>query len=79
LVPLIEAIENNLGRKPDQASADSGYCSESNLEALEAQGVDSYVAPGRQAPDNSERKNRRTADPTDAEESTMAASKHPTD
>jgi len=36
LVPLIEAIENNLGRKPDQASADSGYCSESNLEALES-------------------------------------------
>jgi hypothetical protein len=35
LVPLIEAIENNLGRKPDQASADSGYCSESNLEACE--------------------------------------------
>src|SRR6266568_1430117 len=33
LVPLIEAIENNLGRKPEQASADSGYCSESNLEA----------------------------------------------
>ena len=28
LVPLIEAIENNLGRKPDQISADSGYCSE---------------------------------------------------
>src|SRR6202023_284870 len=47
LVPLIEAIENNLGRKPEQASADSGYCSESNLEALEAHGVDGYVAPGR--------------------------------
>src|SRR6478752_1220776 len=47
LVPLIEAIENNLGRKPVQASADSGYCSESNLEALEAHGVDRYVAPGR--------------------------------
>src|ERR1700742_811158 len=47
LTPLIEAIENNLGRKPDQASADSGYCSESNLEALEAHGVDGYVAPGR--------------------------------
>jgi hypothetical protein len=29
LVPLIEAIENNLGRKPEQASADSGNCSES--------------------------------------------------
>src|SRR6266436_6704182 len=47
LVPLIEAIENNLGCKPEQASADSGYCSESNLEALEAHGVDGYVAPGR--------------------------------
>src|SRR5258705_10247586 len=47
LVPLIEAIETNLGRKPEQASADSGYCSESNLEALEAHGVDGYVAPGR--------------------------------
>jgi hypothetical protein len=31
LVPLVEAIENNLGRKPEQASADSGYCSEPNL------------------------------------------------
>src|SRR5258707_1277975 len=47
LVPLIEAIENNLGRKPEQASADSGYCSEANLEALEAHGIDGYVAPGR--------------------------------
>jgi hypothetical protein len=47
LVPLIEAIENKFGRKPDQASADSGCCSESNLEALEAHGVDGYVAPGR--------------------------------
>ena len=47
LVPLVEAIENNLGRKPEQASADSGYCSEANLEALEAYGIDGYVAPGR--------------------------------
>src|ERR1700682_735610 len=55
LVPLIEAIENNLGRKPEQASADSGYCSEANLAA-------------RQAPDSRERKNWRTADATDAKE-----------
>lgn len=47
LVPLIEAIENNLGPKPKQASADSGYCSEANLEALDAHGIDGYVAPGR--------------------------------
>src|SRR4029077_15813890 len=47
LVPLVEAIENNLGRKPEQASADSGYCSEPNLEALVARGIDGYVATGR--------------------------------
>src|SRR4249920_1878663 len=47
LVPLVEAIENNLGRKPEQASADSGYCSEPNLKALVARGIDGYVAPGR--------------------------------
>ena len=46
-MPLVEAIENNLGRKPEQASADSGYCSEPNLEALVARGIDGYVAPGR--------------------------------
>ncbi len=46
-MPLVEAIENNLGRKPEQASADSGYCSEPNLKALVARGIDGYVAPGR--------------------------------
>ena len=46
-MPLVEAIENNLGRKPEQASADSGYCSEPNLEALVARGIDGYIAPGR--------------------------------
>ena len=46
-MPLVEAIENNLGRRPEQASADSGYCSEPNLEALAARGIDGYVAPGR--------------------------------
>src|SRR5216117_2016147 len=33
--------------KKREASADSGYCSEANLEALEAHSVDGYVAPGR--------------------------------
>jgi hypothetical protein len=46
-VSLVEAIENNLGRKPEQASADSGYCSEPNLKALVARGIDGYVALGR--------------------------------
>ena len=44
----VEAIENNLGRKPEQASADFGDRSEANLEALEAYGIDGYVGAGRQ-------------------------------
>ena len=47
LVPTIDAIEANLGRKPAQASADSGYCSEANLAALEAREIDGYIATGR--------------------------------
>lgn len=47
LVPMTDAIETNLGRKPEQLSADSGYCSEANLEALENRGIDAYVATGR--------------------------------
>jgi hypothetical protein len=47
LVPMIDAIETNLGRKPEQLSADAGYCSEANLEVLEGRGIDSYVATGR--------------------------------
>jgi transposase len=48
LVPMIEAIKAQAGRNPDQLSADAGYCSDANLEALEARGIDAYVATGRQ-------------------------------
>lgn len=47
LVPMIDAVKTNLGRYPEQASADAGYCSEANLEALETRGIDGYVATGR--------------------------------
>jgi transposase len=47
LVPMTDAVEANLGRKPEQLSADSGYCSEANLEALERRKIDAYVATGR--------------------------------
>src|SRR6202030_4364550 len=47
LVPMTDAIEANLGRKPEQLSADAGYCSEANLEALENRSIDGYVATGR--------------------------------
>jgi transposase len=47
LVPLVEGIEDNLGRRPKEASADSGYLSEANLEALAGRGIGAYIAIGR--------------------------------
>src|SRR5437773_4334250 len=47
LVPMTDAIETNLGRKPEQLSADAGYCSEANLEALENRSIDAYEATRR--------------------------------
>jgi hypothetical protein len=47
LVPLLDAIADNLGRKPRQASADAGYCSEANLAAVAARGIAGYIATGR--------------------------------
>jgi transposase len=47
LVGLMDGIEANLGAKPKEASADSGYLSEANLQALADRGVSAYVATGR--------------------------------
>jgi Transposase DDE domain len=44
---MTDSIEQNLGCKPAQVSADSGYCSEANLQALADRGIDGYVAPHR--------------------------------
>lgn len=47
LAPLVDGIEANLGRKPQQVSADSGYLSEANLASLDQRGIDGYIATGR--------------------------------
>src|SRR5512134_941374 len=47
LVPLVDGIKQNLGRKPREASADAGYCSEANLAALAERNVSAYLAIGR--------------------------------
>jgi hypothetical protein len=48
VVPMAEEIEKNTGRTPKELSADSGYCSEANLEDLEQRGIRGYIATGRQ-------------------------------
>ena len=47
LVPLVDAVRTNLGRKPREISADAGYCSEDNLLALATRKIYAYVATGR--------------------------------
>jgi transposase len=53
LLPMLEKIEEQSGQKPEAVLADSGYCSEKNLELLEAvsesgKPVDGYIATGKQ-------------------------------
>lgn len=47
LVPLLDGIKDALGRKPKEASADAGYCSEANLAALAEREISAYLATGR--------------------------------
>lgn len=47
LVELVDGIRANLGHMPKEASADSGYLSEANLEALADRDIGAYLATGR--------------------------------
>jgi transposase len=44
LVPMLDQVQVENGRVPDQLTADAGYASESNFAALETAGVDAYIA-----------------------------------
>lgn len=47
--PMVEAIKANLdGRVPEKMSKDSGYYSEQNVLHLQKEGIDAYIAVGRQ-------------------------------
>lgn len=48
LVPMVEQIRANTGRRPQELSADAGYSSEENLRALHRRRIRAYVATGRQ-------------------------------
>lgn len=43
LLPMVEAVERECGERPQQASADSGFFSQENLEELEQRKIDAYV------------------------------------
>jgi transposase len=56
LMPLVEAVEQQSGQRPDGVLADSGYCSEKNLQALESEEhperrIEGHIATERQKHD----------------------------
>ena len=53
LQPMVEVMEKQSGQRPEAILADSGYCSEANLESLESAGrpekkIEAYLATGKQ-------------------------------
>lgn len=47
LLPMLQQVEENLGRKPEAASADTGYWSEANVTDRGVAGIDLHIATGR--------------------------------
>jgi transposase len=47
VVPLMDATLATTGARPEEVSADAGFCSEANLRALAERRIRSYVATGR--------------------------------
>jgi len=47
LLPMIEKVEEQSGRKPLQVLADSGYTSEASIVGAEQAGIDTYLAVAR--------------------------------
>jgi transposase len=48
LVPMLAQVEENMGRKPEAASADTGYFSEEAVTDPKLEGIDLYVAVGKE-------------------------------
>ncbi len=47
LLPMLDQVKQNLGRKPDAASADAGYWSKANVTDESVAGIDLHIATGR--------------------------------
>jgi transposase len=71
LLPMLEKIQEQSGQRPEAILADSGYCSEKNLELLEsasetAKPVAAYIATGKQKHGEHRRPCPRSPLPKDA-------------
>jgi transposase len=54
LAPMLERVEQNLGAKPEAATADAGYFSENQVNDERVKGIELYVATGKQKHGQSE-------------------------
>jgi transposase len=48
LSDMIDKVEENTGKKPEELSADAGYFSSDNIELVEQRRIDGYIPPDRQ-------------------------------
>ena len=60
LVPLVDKIKANLGRKPREVSGDTGFATEANIAAMNARKVNAYLPPGRARHDADHAAGQRT-------------------
>ena len=45
LTPMVDAVEADMdGKRPNEVSADAGYCSDANLAAMEGRAIDATIA-----------------------------------
>jgi transposase len=49
LKPVVEAIREQAGQKPQEVVADSGYCSEANLKFLEKKNIEGFIATDKES------------------------------
>ena len=47
--PVVEAIREQAGQKPQEVVADSGYCSEANLKYLEKKNIEGFIATDKES------------------------------
>lgn len=45
LLPMLEQVESNTGQRPEEVSADAGYWVEAEIDEVEEQGIEAFVAP----------------------------------
>jgi transposase len=66
MVPLIEAIEEQSGQRPEEVLTDRGYCSEENLKYLAKRRMEGFVATEKQKHGESSEPCKRGPLPKDA-------------